>query len=85
MSLAITFGRVLRRLRKQADLTQEELGFQADLERNYISLLERGQRQPTLTTLIRLAGPLRCSASHLVALVEASADTTELSESSPSI
>lgn len=85
MSLAITFGRVLRRLRKQADLTQEELGFQANLERNFISLLERGQRQPTLTTLVRLAGPLRCSAAHLVALVEASADALEPADSSPSI
>lgn len=83
--MAITFGRVLRRLRKQADLTQEELGFQANLERNYISLLERGQRQPTLTTLVRLARPLGCSAAHLVAQVEASADTNELADSSPSI
>lgn len=73
MDLAIIFGRVLRDLRKQAGLTQERLGFEAELERNYISMLERGERQPTLTTLIKLAKPLRRRASQIVALVEAEA------------
>ena len=77
MDLAITFGRVLRDLRKQAGLTQEQLGFEAELERNYISMLERGERQPTLTTLIKLAGPLRRKASYLVALVETASDQTD--------
>lgn len=74
MDLAITFGRVLRDLRKQAGLTQEQLGFEADLERNFISMLERGERQPTLTTLMKLAKPLRKKASQLVALVESASD-----------
>jgi transcriptional regulator with XRE-family HTH domain len=76
LDLAITFGRVLRTLRKQARLTQEGLGFAADLERNYISLLERGKRQPTLTTIVRLARPLGQTGSQLVALVE-TASTSE--------
>ncbi len=75
MSLAITFGQVLRRLRKQAVLTQEQLGFEAELERNYISMLERGERQPTLSTLMKLAPPLKCTASQLVALVEIALNT----------
>lgn len=70
MTLASTFGRVLRELRKKAKLTQEQLGFEAELERNYISMLERGERQPTLSTLMKLAPPLKCTASQLVALVE---------------
>jgi transcriptional regulator with XRE-family HTH domain len=70
LDLAITFGRVLRGLRKEAGLTQEQLGFEANLERNYISMLERGERQPTLTTLVKLAKPLKKRASQLVALVE---------------
>ena len=45
------------------------------LERNYISMLERGERQPTLTTLVKLARPLRSKASHMVALVESAAST----------
>ncbi|RQO56466.1 XRE family transcriptional regulator [Paucibacter sp. KBW04] len=70
MDVAIKFGKVLRDLRKQVGMTQEQLGFEAELERNYISMLERGERQPTLTTLMKLAKPLRCKASHMVALVE---------------
>ncbi len=70
MNVAIAFGRVLRELRKKTELTQEQLGFEAGLERNYISMLERGERQPTLSTLMKLAPPLRCTASQMVALVE---------------
>lgn len=49
------FGKVLRRMRNQVGLTQEQLAFECDLDRTYISLLERGLRQPTLTTLYTLA------------------------------
>ena len=77
MGLAITFGRVLRGLRKKAGLTQEQLGFEAGLERNYISMLERGERQPTLNTLMNLARPLRSKASHMVALVESAIATPD--------
>jgi transcriptional regulator with XRE-family HTH domain len=67
---AQAFGIVLRRLRKEASMTQEELGFEADLGRIYISLLELGQRQPSLTTILKLAGALKISASALLASVE---------------
>ncbi|MFT7773077.1 helix-turn-helix domain-containing protein [Roseateles sp.] len=80
--MAYTFGRVLRRLRKQAGLTQEQLGFEAEVERNYISMLERGKRQPTLTTLVMLSRPLKCKASHLVALVEAAIEPGSLPRAS---
>lgn len=77
MDLAIVFGPILRELRKKARLTQEQLGFEAELERNFISMLERGERQPTLTTLVKLARPLGCKASHMVALVETAAGIAE--------
>ncbi len=70
MDPAVAFGRVLRRLRNEAGLTQEELGFEADLRRTYISILELGQQQPTLTTILKLAKPLRTSAHEMVGLVE---------------
>jgi transcriptional regulator with XRE-family HTH domain len=62
---------VLRRLRAEAGLTQEELGFEADLRRTYISILELGQQQPTLTTILKLGKPLKRSAQEIVGLVEA--------------
>lgn len=70
MGLADNFGTVLRRLRKQALLSQEQLGFEAGLERNFISMLELGQRQPTLTTIEKISAALKMNASELIALVE---------------
>lgn len=70
MDAAVAFGRVLRRLRNEAGLTQETLGFEADLRRTYISILELGQQQPTLTTILKLAKPLKHSAQEIVGLVE---------------
>ena len=55
MESAVAFGRALRRLRKEYGFTQEELGFEADLRRTFMSVLELGQQQPTLTTIIKLA------------------------------
>lgn len=52
------FGTALRAFRKAANLTQEVLGFEAQLDRTYISLLELGQRSPTLDTLIALTRAL---------------------------
>ena len=70
MDEAVAFGKVLRRLRKEAGLTQEQLGLEADLRRTYVSILELGQQQPSLNTLIKLARALGRPASSVVAAVE---------------
>ena len=64
------FGKVIRGLRRERGLSQEELGFESNLHRTYISLLERGKRIPTLTTLIRLATALNMPPSEIVRRVE---------------
>jgi len=56
--LNTAFADVLRQLREQAGLSQEALATKSGLDRTYISLLERGLRQPTLKTLGRLADAL---------------------------
>lgn len=58
MDAGEAFGKVLRRVRREAGLTQEQLGFEADLRRTYVSLLELGQQQPSLTTILKLATAL---------------------------
>ncbi len=70
MDAGIAFGKVLRKLRLEAGLTQEQLGFDADLRRAYVSILELGQQQPSLTTILKLADALNVSAGKLVELVE---------------
>lgn len=60
------FGGVLQRHRGKAGLSQEELAFRAGIDRTFVSRLERGIRQPTITTLIGLAEALGISATDLV-------------------
>ena len=57
-NLAAAFGKVLRARRTAAGLSQQELAFGADLDRTYISLLERGIRQPSLTVIFSLSRTL---------------------------
>jgi transcriptional regulator with XRE-family HTH domain len=68
--LAQAFGRVLRERRLAAGLSQEKLALEADVDRTFVSLLERGGRQPTLSTLWRLAGALGIGPSELIGAVE---------------
>lgn len=71
MDVGVAFGKVLRRLRLEAGLTQEQLGFEADLRRTYVSILELGQQQPSLATILKLAKALKQSGQALVGMVEA--------------
>ncbi|WP_122665906.1 helix-turn-helix domain-containing protein [Pseudomonas viridiflava] len=68
MDTAIAFGKVLREARLNRKITQEALAYQAGLQRNYISLMERGHHQPTLETVFSLAEALDCSPLDLVRL-----------------
>ena len=71
MDAGVAFGKVLRRLRLEAGLTQEQVGFEADLRRTYVSILELGQQQPSLATILKLAKALNQSGQELIGLVEA--------------
>jgi transcriptional regulator with XRE-family HTH domain len=51
-------GANLRRARKRADLSQEELAVRASLHRTAIGQLERGERVARADTLVKLAGSL---------------------------
>jgi transcriptional regulator with XRE-family HTH domain len=64
------FGLVLRDLRKERGLSQEALALDAGIQRNYVSLIERGINQPTITTIFKLAIALQVRPSELVSLVE---------------
>jgi transcriptional regulator with XRE-family HTH domain len=58
MEVARRFGENLRRLRSEADLSQEELGLRCSLHRTEVGLLERGARVPRVDTLIKIASGL---------------------------
>jgi transcriptional regulator with XRE-family HTH domain len=65
--VASAFGNVLRTARKARGLTQEALAEIGQFDRSYPSLLERGLRTPTLTSIVRLAEVLGTEAGKLVA------------------
>jgi transcriptional regulator with XRE-family HTH domain len=60
------FAHNLRRLRRAAGLSQEQLGFEAQIHRTEIGFLERGDRDPQLKTLVRLARGLDVSLADLL-------------------
>lgn len=70
MTIDEAFGAVLRELRDSRGITQEKLSFDADLDRTFISLLERGQRQPSLSTVFQLSHALGLPPAQMVTLVE---------------
>lgn len=72
MMLVKVFGKVLTELRKNAGLSQEKLAELAGYDRTYISLLERGLRQPTLTTIFNLSKALGLNPHIFIEMVEKS-------------
>lgn len=58
-------GKKLHDLRKDQDLSQEQLGFTAKVDRSYISEIENGLRNPSLQTLEKLANALKVKLSDL--------------------
>lgn len=69
-SLSTVFGEVLKELRAKAGISQETLAYECELDRSFISMLERGLRMPTIETLFKLAKPLKKSPSEIITLVE---------------
>ena len=65
-----SFGSVLRQLRVKKGLSQEGLALEAGLDRTFVSMLERGLRQPSLSSLFAIASALRIRASRIVRLTE---------------
>lgn len=59
------FGSNLRREREGKKLTQEKLAERADLDPTYISGIERGIRNPSLLSIVRIAKALGTTASDL--------------------
>ncbi|THJ18545.1 MAG: helix-turn-helix transcriptional regulator [Nitrospira sp. CG24B] len=62
----VILGQEIARLRRRIGISQEELGFRAEVHRTYISQLERGLKSPTLGILLKLSRALKIPASTIV-------------------
>jgi transcriptional regulator with XRE-family HTH domain len=69
MDLCVLVGRNVRRRRLGAGLTQEEMAYRAGIDRTYLSDIERGIRNPTISLLQEIAAVV--GAHPAVLLVEA--------------
>lgn len=56
--ILIDFGNRIRKLRKDRNLSQEELSFKANLHRTYIGMIERGEKNITLLNIEKIAKAL---------------------------
>jgi transcriptional regulator with XRE-family HTH domain len=64
------FGKVIRELREQRKLSQQELADYSEVDRTYISDLERGLNYPTLNTIYKLAEVLKIKPHDLIHKVD---------------
>ena len=64
------FGSVLKEIRLEKKLSQQELADYAEVSRGYISQLELGYNMPTILTIFKLAEVLKVKPHDLIALVE---------------
>lgn len=66
MDVKQRLGSNLRRLREAKGLSQETFAFEAGIHRTYVSDIERGARNPTITVVENLAIALGVTASELL-------------------
>jgi len=59
------FGQNVRDKRESLDLSQEGLAEKADLDRTYVGGIERGERNPTIVSAVRIAKALKTSVAEL--------------------
>jgi transcriptional regulator with XRE-family HTH domain len=66
------FGIALREIRQAAGLSQMDVDVQFEIDRTYLSAIERGIQSPTLRMIVRLCDAFRVSPSDLMRRMERS-------------
>jgi transcriptional regulator with XRE-family HTH domain len=66
MDVRRQFGSRLRLLREQMKLSQEELAFEVEMNRTYLSDIERGTANPSLVMIVELAQALKVQPAELL-------------------
>ena len=70
MKIESNFGKIILKYRNEKKISQEMLATLSELDRTYISLLERGKRNPTLKTIFKLAEALDVLPSTMIQELE---------------
>ena len=80
---ARAFGEVIRSLREAQGVAQDAFALAAGVDRSYYGKLERGERQPSLALLLRIASGLGVTGADLVGRAEAAIKKLRRRETSP--
>lgn len=67
----MSLGQELRKAREEAGLSQEAVAFGAEIDRSYLSDIERDLHSPTVDRLLRICRAIGIKASELMARIEA--------------
>jgi len=70
MNISEALSQVLKYNRHKVGFSQEELAYKCNLDRTYISLLERGKRNPTLNVIFSISSALNLTTSEFVKQIE---------------
>src|SRR3546814_6632496 len=68
---AEAFGAVIRAARTARGISKEALALRAGVERSHLGKIERGEHQPNLGLVLKIAVTLDCSTAELLAATEA--------------
>jgi transcriptional regulator with XRE-family HTH domain len=60
------FGGAVYQIRIEKDLSQEQLSLQSDIDRSYLSQLERGDKEPCLGVMFKLGNALQTTPSEIL-------------------
>lgn len=63
---ARAFGNAVRELRMGKGIAQEALALLADIDRGFVGHVERGERQPSLSVILKIAKAIGCSPAELM-------------------
>ncbi|TCB54400.1 helix-turn-helix domain-containing protein [Acinetobacter terrestris] len=64
--LTIQFGQLVRKYRKERNMSQEQLALLCNMDRSYLGRIERGEVNPTLEKIYEVAKKLEISARDLL-------------------
>jgi len=78
MNLQRIFGEIIKKLRLERNLSQESLAFEADIDRTYISDIEKGERNISIQIAYKLAFALQISFSELIKEIESHGEYNKL-------
>lgn len=63
----VALGVAIRRLRLERKISQEELAHRSEIDRSYMSSIERGQQNPGVLSVIRIANAMGMTTTELMA------------------